>query len=46
MVFWMGVPVRRRRLRQLKERRTFQRRLELLLMACASSRIMYCHFTR
>ena len=27
MLFWMGVPVRRRRLRQLKPNSTFQRRL-------------------
>lgn len=43
--FWMGVPVRRSRLRQRKPRRVFQRALVELLIACASSRTMYCHLT-
>lgn len=45
MEFWIGVPVRRRRFLQWKPSRVFHRTLEEFLMFCASSRIMYCHFT-
>ena len=43
MLFWMGVPVRSRRLRQWNPSSDFHRELCELLMAWASSRIMYCH---
>ena len=43
MVFWIGVPVSKRRFRQCKPSKIFHRELEELLIACASSRIMYCH---
>ena len=42
----MGVPVRRSRFLHWKPSNVFQRALDEFLMFCASSRIMYCHFTR
>jgi len=44
--FWTGVPVSSRRLRQSKLRSVFQRLLLDDLIACASSRTMYCQRTR
>lgn len=41
--FWMGVPVRRSLFRQLNDRSDFHRIDEDDLIACASSRIIYCH---
>ena len=43
--FWIGVPVRRSRLRQLNPSSVFHRADVDDLIAWASSRIMYCHLT-
>lgn len=42
----MGVPVSSKRFRHWKPSKVFQRALDEFLIFCASSRIMYCHFTR
>ena len=45
MEFWIGVPVRSKRFLQFIPRRILHRELAELLIACASSRIIYCHLT-
>ena len=45
MLFWIGVPVNNKRLRHWKLSNVFHRPLDEFLIFCASSRIMYCHFT-
>lgn len=46
IVFWIGVPVKSKRLRALKESSVVHLWELIFLIAWASSNIMYCHFRR